>query len=80
MCDFEAAQKICTLEGYDSELSNSEQLFNRQFLSLSNSTDELCQKAARVGFELGDWKKRRAIVMAHFGQIYCWSQVINNDD
>ena len=45
MCDFEAAQKICKLKGLDSELSNSEQVFNRHFLSLSNiQSDSLCQK------------------------------------
>ena len=33
MCNFKAAQKICDLHKLDTDLSNSEQLFNRQFLS-----------------------------------------------
>ena len=45
MCNFEAAQRICTLQGLDTNISNSEQLFNRQFLSLSHEqSDSLCQK------------------------------------
>ena len=45
MCDFQAAERICHLQGHDTDLSNSEQLFNRQFLSLSHAqSDALCQK------------------------------------
>ena len=45
MCNFESAQRICTLRGHETSLSNSEQLFNRQFLSLSyTQSDSLCQK------------------------------------
>ena len=45
MCNFKSAQKICSLKGHDTDLSNSEQLFNRQFLSLSHTqSDELCQQ------------------------------------
>ena len=43
MCNFEAAQKINNLQGLDRRLNNSEQLFNRQFLSLSyHQTNKLC--------------------------------------
>ena len=45
MCNFEAAEKICNLRRHDAEFRSSEQLFNRQFLSLSNNqSDSLCKK------------------------------------
>ena len=45
MCDFEAAQRICNLKSHDTDLGSSEQLFNRQFLSLSHTqSDALCQR------------------------------------
>ena len=45
MCNLEAARKACKLQELDTNLSNIEQLFNRQFLSLSDSqTDDLCKQ------------------------------------
>ena len=43
-------KKICTKQKLDNDLNNNEQLFNRQFLSLSHpQTDELCRKKAQMG-------------------------------
>ena len=45
MCDFESAESICKLQKLDTKISNSEQLFNRQFLSLSHDQSETrCKK------------------------------------
>ena len=45
MCNFEAARKICILKKLDTNLRNSEEVFNREFLSLSSTqSEQLCQK------------------------------------
>ena len=45
MCDFEAAERICSSQKLDKDIANTEQLFNRQFLSLSKEqSDSLCKK------------------------------------
>ena len=45
MCKFEAAERICALHELDTNINNDEQLFNRQFLSLSyTQSEDLCQK------------------------------------
>ena len=57
MCNFDSAQKICNKQKLDNDLSSTEQLFNRQFLSLSNpQTDELCQKRRKWS---ADWEVRQ---------------------
>ena len=44
MCNFKAAKRICSLQNLDTDLSNSEKLFNRQFMSLSHTqSNALCQ-------------------------------------
>ena len=56
MCNFEAARKICILRGLDADLKSSEQLFNRQFLSLSNNqSDSNCAKNDVNGQSIGRW-------------------------
>ncbi|TCD58125.1 O-linked N-acetylglucosamine transferase, SPINDLY family protein [Synechococcus sp. BS55D] len=45
LCDFEGAERVCALHKLDKNLESNEQIFNRQFLSLSvQQTEELCQK------------------------------------
>ena len=59
MCNFDSAQKICTKQKLDNDLNNNEQLFNRQFLSLSHpQTDELCRKRRKwsADWEIGQKK------------------------
>ena len=54
MCNFKSSEKICKLKNLDSDLSNSEQLFNRQFLSLSYTQSEaLCQQRREWSAALG---------------------------
>ena len=60
MCDLKAAKKICTMQNLDIDLSNSEQLFNRQFMSLSHAqSDGLCQQRREwaVHWEAGEKQK-----------------------
>ena len=57
MCDLKAAKKICTMQNLDIDLSNSEQLFNRQFMSLSHAqSNALCQQR-KMGCPLGSRRK-----------------------
>ena len=60
MCNFKSAEKICNLRRHDAEFISSEQLFNRQFLSLSNNqSDSLCKKRREwaVNWERGQKKQ-----------------------
>ena len=64
MCNFSAAKKICKLQGLNNNISNTEQLFNRQFLSLSNEqSDSLCK-------ERRDWPYVGRIETAKYGPLW----------
>ena len=59
MCNFSAAQRICKLKGLDTNISNTEQLFNRQFLVLVMSNLIHLPRATRYGLTLGAEKKQQ---------------------
>ena len=60
MCNFSAAQRICKLKGLDTNLSNTEQLFNRQFLSLSHEqSDSLCKERRDMALRWESEKKQQ---------------------
>ena len=73
MCNFSAAQRICKLKGLDTNLSNTEQLFNRQFLSLSHGNLIHSAKSDAIWPYVGSLK-RNSKYMDHFGQTYYWNQ------
>ncbi|WP_226412902.1 tetratricopeptide repeat protein [Synechococcus sp. MU1642] len=61
MCNLEAARKICAFRGFDTDIKSSEQLFNRQFLSLSQTqSDELCERRLEWAKHWEDGQKKKS--------------------